>query len=203
MAITALITLADAMPELNIANTPSDGGTKLQGFINAAEAVIEDIVGHVINGTTTEWYDGGDTTIYLRQLPVLSIQSVVETIGLINYTLTAQPVGSPVDNFGYTLDDLSYGRMTRRSAGSQPFPFFRNTSNIEVNYSYGLNAVPANVRLAALELIRHMWQIGQQGLRPGFGAPPNETMAPTPSGFLVPNRVMELCQPTRRPIAMA
>ena len=204
MAVTAIVQLADALAELNLPSTPSDGGAKLQGFIDAATAVIEDIVGHVVPGTATETYDGGDTTIYLRQLPVLSVTGIVETIGLIDYTLTSQPVGSPIDNFGFTLDDPATGRVTRRSAGSQPFPFYANTANIAVTYTYGRATVPANIRLAALELLRFWWQQGAQGLRPPFGAPAGEAgVSATPMGFLVPNRVKELCQPSLRQIAFA
>lgn len=203
MAVTAIVALADAMAELNMTVTPADGGVKLQGFIDAASAVIEDMVGHVINGSIQEFYDGGDFSIYLRQTPVLSIQSVVETIGLINYTLTPQPVGSPVDNFGYTLDDPLVGRITRRTAGSQPFPFYRNDGNISVSYTYGLNAVPPNIRLATLELVRFMWQQGQQSLRPQFGAPSPEPVSTTPTGYLVPNRIKELCQPSMRNIVIS
>lgn len=203
MSVTAIITLADVLPELNMANTPADGGTKLQGFIDAASAVIEDMVGHVINNTVTEYYDGGDTTLYLRQLPVVSISTIVETIGLIDYTLTNQPVGSPVDNFGYTLDDLKVGRVTRRSAGSSPFPFYKNAGNVAITYTYGRSTVPPNIRLATLELLRFMYQQGQQGTRPAFGAPSPEPVSLTPAGYLVPNRVKELCQPSMRTIAMA
>ncbi len=203
MAVTSLILLADAMADLNISNVPSDGGAKLQDFIDAATPVIEDMTGHVVNGTVTELYDGGDTTIYLWQTPVLSITSIVETIGLINYTLTNQPVGQPVDNFGYSLDDPFTGRITRRSAGSQPFPFYENTANISVTYTYGLNAVPPNIKLAAMELVRFWWQQGQQGWRAPFGTTTNEPMTTTPQGFLVPNRVKELCQPSLKPIAFS
>ncbi len=200
---TYIVKFSDAISELNLPGTPSDGGVKLQNFINAAQAVIEDMVGHVIDTTVTEIYDGGNTTIYLRQLPVLSITSIVETIGLIDYNLTNQPVGAPVDNFGFSLDDPNTGRITRRSAGSQPFPFYKNTGNVSVTYTAGRTTVPPNIYLATLELLRFWWQQGQQGLRPGFGQPTADTGSPTPMGFLVPNRVKELCQPSLRQIVIA
>jgi hypothetical protein len=52
--------------------------------------------------------------------------------------------------------------------------------------------VPQNVRLATRELVRHHWQIGKQGQRPGGGGAPSAE-AWTPSGFAVPRRVIELC----------
>jgi hypothetical protein len=202
--LTQIVSLADAEAELNMTATPSDGGTKLQGFIDAASVVIEDIVGPVIGRTTTEIHDGGDVSIFLWHAPVISIASIVETIGFTNYTLTAQPVGSPTDNYGYTLDDARVGRITRRSAGSTPVTFYANTGNVSITYSYGRTSLAIadgfdgpNIRLATLKLIRHMWA-QEQGNRPAFGEPAAEPMSKTPSGFIVPNAVKELCQPSLR-----
>ena len=199
---TALVTIPDVVAELNLPSTPADT-TELQGFIDAATGVVEDYVGHVVNVSVTEVHDGGDVSIWLRETPVVSVQSITEVIGLIPYTLTEQPVGSPVDNFGYTLDDPASGMVVRRSAGSSPFPFFDNVGNVTVTYTAGRASVPANVRLGTLELIRHMYERGQQGMRPAYGAPADEAYGPTPAGYLVPNRVKELLQPSLKPIVFA
>lgn len=206
MAVTEIVDLnTDVLPYLNMTAIPADGGTKLQGIIDTATAIIEDMVGHVVNVTVgPEYYDGGDVALYLRQTPVLSITSIIETIGFVNYTLTLQPVGSPVDNYGYTIDDARFGKVTRRSAGSQPFEFYDNTGNIAVTYVVGLASVPQNIKTACLELIRHIYQFGQQAFGPSSsyvpGVAQDDDMMPveTPSGYLVPNRVAELCQPNRR-----
>lgn len=204
--LTQLVDIsADVLPYLDMSNMPSDGGTKLQGIIDGCTSVIEDMVGHCIAVTyADEIHDGGDTTIYLRRTPVLSIDSIVEVIGLVPYTLTEQPVGYPVDNFGFTLDNAKTGRVTRRSAGSQPFEFYDNIGNISVTYTAGRETLEPNIRLAALELIKHVYQFGQQSFGassayvPGVAEADEDEMVASPSGYLVPNRVAELCQPTRR-----
>jgi hypothetical protein len=202
--LTQIVSLAEAEAELNMTATPADGGTKLQGFIDAASVVIEDIVGPVIARTTTEIRDGGDVSIFLWHAPVISVTTIVETIGITTYTLTNQPVGAAVDNYGFSIDDPRVGRITRRSAGSSAFPFFKNTGNVSITYVYGRTSLAItdgfdgpNIRLATLKLIRHMWA-QEQGNRPTFGDPAAEPMTKTPSGFLVPNSVKELCQPSLR-----
>ena len=208
MTVTEIVDLTnDVVPFLKLKQAPS---STLQDTINAAQVVIEDIVGHVINVTVgPEYHDGGDTTIFLRETPVLAVDTIVETIGLIPYTLTLQPVGRPVDNFGYTLDDVASGKITRRSAGSQAFAFYENISNISVTYLVGTATVAPNVKEACLRLVRHMYTFGQQSFGPASAYVPkvDETadlqLVETPSGFLVPGEVWELCQPNPRPIVFA
>src|SRR2546430_16633512 len=107
--------------------TAGTNDTELQGFIDAATPIVEDMVGHVIQVTITgEIHDGGDTSIVLRHKPVLSVTTLTEIIGFVPYTLTNQPVGSPVDNYGYSIDDPYGGLVVRRSSGSTPFPFLEN-----------------------------------------------------------------------------
>ena len=62
--------------------------------------------------------------------------------------------------------------------------------NVQVTLSVGSARIAPNVRLAALEEIRYLWQIGRQGPRP-VGDTPDSTSW-TPSGFAVPKRVIEL-----------
>ncbi len=206
MPVTAIVDLVeDVLPFLNMTATPSDGGTKLQGIIDACSDVIEDMVGHVIQKTIgPEFYNGGDTSLILRQAPVLSITTMIEVIGLIPYTLTEQPVGYPTDNFGYSLDNPHHGRVTRRSAGSQPFEFYDNIGNVSVTYVVGRDTVPPHIKNATLELIKHVYQFGQQSFGPassfvpGVARADEDEVVATPSGYLVPNRVAEMCQPSRR-----
>jgi hypothetical protein len=54
------------------------------------------------------------------------------------------------------------------------------------------------VRLAAEEQLRFLWQLGQQGNRPGWGDAADDVEF-TPSGFAVPKRVIELCADSLRP----
>ena len=66
---------------------------------------------------------------------------------------------------------------------------------VTVTYTAGSTTVPANLQLAALELIRHLWQSSRQSGRPGGIQAASDTVA-TPFGFAVPKRVVELCEAT-------
>lgn len=199
---TALCTLADAMAFLSMTVTPADGGALLQQYIDGARVVVEDIVGHVVPVQITEIHDGGDSTIYLREPPVLTVDAVTEVIGFIPYTLTLQPVGQPTSNFGFTVDDTKDGRITRRSAGSTPIAFYKNIGNVTVTYTAGRTSVAPNIKQGALELIAHMYRFGHQVFGPSNSFVPfvsqeeSEQWSASPAGYLVPNRVKELLQPS-------
>jgi len=199
---TALVTLAETRAHLNFtADTSHDA--ELQGFIDAATPVIEDVVGAVTGTTYTETYDSnGLEFIMLRHTPVFSITSVTEY-----WANTAHPlslVASPDLGVAYSYTaDLRSGRIVRRdsAAGVRGFP--SGTGAVQVIYVAGLAAVTANVRLAALEFIRHNYQLTQQGGRPAIGSNSAAEDGPfTPSGFAIPTRVLELLG-TPRPSGIA
>jgi len=190
---TALVTLAETRAHLNFtADTSHD--TELQGFIDDVQPVIEDIVGPVVNATFDEWYDGGAQVISLRHRPIVSVTSVTEYVGTSTYPLTQIATPDLGSTYSYTFEPG--GRLIRRSSGGLR-AFASGAGNVHVVYVAGRAAVPANVRLATLELIRHLYQLSQQGGRPSFGAAGEEGPW-APAGFAVPTRVIELLSPNRR-----
>jgi hypothetical protein len=206
--MTYLATLDTVVPFLRIptpvASLSATDTANLQMIIDAAAALIESHTGKVETAQYVEEHDGGDVSIYLRRPPVLRVVSIVEVIGLERYTLTQQPVGYSTDNFGYSIDNYNYGRIVRRSAGSQPLPFYKNAGNIEVTYVAGMGDCPPNLTLATLELIKHLWFSSQQGSRPVFGDPSAGAMVTSSGpGYALPNRVVELLGDKRRPIVIA
>ena len=62
--------------------------------------------------------------------------------------------------------------------------------------SVGSATIPANVKLAARELVRFWWQQGRQANIPAFGEAPDTSSVPM--GFAVPKRVYELLEPNKR-----
>ena len=199
----SIVTVAEAKTHLNIPASDTSQDTEIQGFIDAAQPLIEDITGPVATASHTEYFDGGCSTIVLSWLPVVSVTSVTEYYGLSTFPLTNQPLGSQTDAFGYTLDAAT-GQITRRTFGGEAAQFAAGAKNVKVVYTAGLNSTPGNVRLAALELIRHLWQQSQQGGRPRFGG--NAILDGenhVPIGFALPDRVVELLAPNRRPPGVA
>jgi len=191
---TVLVSLTDVKLHLN--KTDSADDTELQGFIDAATPIIENIAGPVIPATRVEYYSGGQSQINVSSLPIMSITSVIETYGQTNYTLQEVSLGGVSTAFAFTID-YSTGRIVRRAYNAEAmFPV--GTNNVQVTYTPGRSTVPANVRLATLMLIQHLWgssQMNRNGGRPNFGGDDTFTSG---AGFAVPNRVRELLQPSPR-----
>lgn len=147
----------------------------LRLYIAATTAVIEDIVGPVASGSYTYMADGGLTSV------VLPHSNVTVTGVTVNGNTWTDFTVNTLAGIVFPGNGMSWQRL---------FP--RGHQNITITYTAGLTTVPANVLLAAREEFRFLWQIGQQGNRPGFGDPADSTEF-TPSGFAVPRRVIELC----------
>jgi hypothetical protein len=147
----------------------------LRLYIAAATPVIEDIVGTVVLKSVTQVVQQGwNYTALFHDLTQLTsaIYADLSTV--------------PAD--AYRVDEQA-GLVYFNSTLSQ---------NVTLTYTTGSGVIPQNVRLATMELVRHWWQIGRQGMRPQNGALPVTAEAFTPSGFAVPRRVIELCAPNDR-----
>ena len=73
-----------------------------------------------------------------------------------------------------------------------------------MTYTVGTDSnTPANLRMALLELIRHIWQFGQQANRPQYGAPQDMATASLGPGYLIPNRVLQFLGEEERPVVLA
>lgn len=153
--------------------------------IAAATEVIEDVVGTVVATTKTQTSDGGKQGVALYHRPT-AITSVVED----GVTLT--------DGVGYVAA-LDLGIVY---AGTTRSPRFFNPGrrNIVITYTAGATTISPNVLQAAVELCRHMWALTRQSnVRAQLpGDQPTEDYAETPSGFLIPRRVMQLLKPDQR-----
>lgn len=197
-----IITLADAKTHLNVGSSDTSHDAEIQTFVDAATPAIERIVGAVDATQYTEVHDGGLSYILLRHRPVLAVSSVTEYRGHVAYPLTsiADPSASST-SYSYTVE-LDTGRIIRRSSGSES-AFPRGRGSVVVTYTAGRSVVPANVRLGALELVRHWYQQTQQGGRPSFpsSAAAEDLTATMPLG--VPRRVLELLESHRRAPSVA
>ena len=204
-----IVTLADVRAHLRYPTSDTLDDVAIQGFISAADEVIIREVGHVLPKMYSETFDGGDTTIYVENVPILSVQDVTESWGYLNYTLAQVQVGTvPAPNmFAYSVDVPLTGEITRRSAGNVAVPFMPGDSNISITYTAGRKSIPGNVRLAALELIAHWWQNSQQ--RGAGGSMSEYSYDSTNTDFTrttgmsainqgVPYRILELLKPHRR-----
>jgi hypothetical protein len=203
LGVEQVVDLASVKAHLNIPASDTSQDAELQGFILAAGDLARDVVGPLLPEQHTEWHNGGSPTITLDWLPVASVLSVTEYVSASTWVLTEQPLGTSTDAYGYTVD-LDRGQITRRATGGA-VSFPRGVKNVKAVYTAGRGgAIPWTVRLGALELIRHLFQLTQQGGRPRFGgaALDGESMG-VPTGFALPQRVLELWQPFKRPPGIA
>jgi hypothetical protein len=204
VGVEQLVDLASVRAHLNIPTNDNRQDDELQGFILAAADLARDHCGPFLPETHTEFHDGGGPTVVPDWLPLTKILSVTEFYGTTAFVLTEQPLGGQTDAFAYTVD-YATGEITRRAFSGEAARFADGSKNVKVVYTAGRSgSVPYTVRLGALELIRHLWQLTQQGGRPKFGGAGydgSDSMIPT--GFALPSRVIELWQPFRRPPGIA
>ena len=179
MAITdGLITLDDARASLGWAATNTANNSDLERYIEAATPVIENITGPLIVRQLSFAFNGGVEQIVLP-VPFTSVVSVTEN-------------GSAVTDY---VADADKGIITAGTT-TAPDVFEPGVDNIVVTVSVGSATVPANVKLAARELVRFWWQQGRQANIPAFGEAPES--GSVPMGFAVPKRVYELLEPNKR-----
>lgn len=145
-------------------------------FIPAATAAIEREVGATVARPYVETYNGGSIAIFLRQLPVLYVQSVQEGWGYYNWEMDYQQVNSQpaVSLWAYSLDRPVDGMITRRGPGNVTTPFVPGISNIRVAYVAGRETIPANIVMAFLMLLSYWFRQSQlrtvNQATPGFDA---------------------------------
>lgn len=169
-----IVSAEDAMDALQW--RPADrarDGEQLRLYAAAATEVIEDITGAILVRTVDQDADGGRTGVALWERP--------------DEILTVTVDGKLWD--GWVLNKNA-AIVYADKRGSR-FPDGRQI--IHITYKTGLDTIPPSVRLATRELIRHMWQVGQQAPAPTTPAGATADAAHTPSGFAVPRRVIELC----------
>ena len=169
-----IISLADAKAALNVPAGTRVNDDELRLYIAATTPVIEDIVGSVLTGTRTETFDGGVRAVLLAEVPSSITSVTVDGVATTQY-----------------VANLTSGIVFSGSS-STPWMFNQGIQNVAVTYATGEQQIPPNVILAAREEVRFLYQIGQQGGRPSLGGAPQD-LSWTPSGFAVPQRVIELC----------
>lgn len=169
-----LISFEDATQSLGwrAADTAANGA-QLRLYIAAATPIIEDIAGAVLVRTVEQFADGGRRGIALWHRPDEVTAVEVDGVEITDY-----------------VPNLNAGIVYRGRYGEM---FDPGRQIVKITYTVGAAQVQPNIQLGTKELVRHLWQIGQQitsGVPVDYGQTP---MGLTPSGFAVPKRVIELC----------
>lgn len=175
----AIVTLADAKAQLNIPVTDTSEDAELQGFVDAATAAVETQLGQVVEPRTVVDqldFSSGATSFLLRSVPVISLTSIVSLDG--TQTWTAAPPVMYVDAASGLVTVLSGAPVL---------------GSVLATYQAGMAVVPANVRLAALIIIQHLWETQRGTMGVQLGGDADNYVAGR--GFAIPRRAIELLGP--------
>lgn len=204
-----VVTIDEVRRHLRYPAADTQDDLALQIFIEAADDVMRKECGNNVPQMYDEFYDGGDSAIFVFQTPLLSVESIVEGWGFANFELDYVQVNSPAatSNYAYSIDDADNGYITRRSAANVPIPFARGTNNIHIVYTAGRANIPSIIRLAELELIAHWWQGSQQrssaqASQYGFASVDEPSVRGPGSEYTtinqgIPWRILEMLKPFR------
>lgn len=171
--------------KLHLGKSTTADDEELYGHIEAAEAMIDRLIGTVRPSTapTEEWHGGGRQLIVLDESPVAAVVSVA-----VNGVTVAQADLDVTGSIGWFASDLDMG------AGIVRHTSWFSHGRVKVSYHPGHAVIPGNVRMAGLELVAHLWQSSQNG-RAGTGTQrinQGAELAAVSVGYALPNRVREL-----------
>ena len=176
-----LLTLAEARKAIRLPEGVTARDDDLsETYIPAVTAVVEDVVGPVVQRPVTFTLTGPFSTMFLPS-PALSITSVTVD-------------GTALAATEYSTD-LKAGMVRRTSTYTVADD---SDSEVTVAYVAGLVAdtgdVPAPIKLAARIILAGLWQTREQGFRPEFGTA-EESQVTTTSGFLISRYAYSLLRP--------
>lgn len=209
----AIVALTELKDHLNIPAEDRVHDTRLARLIETIRPMIELETGPIIPQIYNEWYEGGHPEIALRNYPaagpgttpILELLEVTEYRGPIPYELIV--AGTPAEGQIFSVQaDVRTGIITRRSTAGGVVPFWHNPQHghqqVHVVYRAGQERVPDNVRTAAVETIREVYQTTMAvGRGSRTRADEEETPASLAQAFSVVGK--RLLAPTRRATAIA
>lgn len=114
------------------------------------------------------WSGWNGAYLTLPYFPVLQVVSVAEYWGIAGpHNLSESTPTNQVDGFQM---DYQRGIMTRVFPGNVQKPWFPGSRNVEIVWTAGFNPIPADLKVATLEMIKHWWVNTQQQSSNRLGA---------------------------------
>lgn len=185
-----LLSLAEMKTHLVITSASSDD--ELRSWIESATQGVENYAGVCVRRVVVERQDVpifGVLTLMLRQVPVLSVASVV-------------PIRSGGPTYAVAdLDvDLPTGVIERQDGGYIRGP-------LRITYTAGRAVVPSAIRDATKLIVQHLWRTKYGASKATSALGGGEDFAVTEQvtgfGYAVPNRALQLLEPYKLPPGMA
>lgn len=155
----------DVKPWLQIQTLATGGDLRLQLLIDMTCQWVQNKMGRAVGPTPFKrrfngWSGWNGAYIELPYAPILEVTSVTEWWGSSGpHVLGEQTPENQVD--GWQCDYLR-GQLIRVFPGLVQKPWFPGSRNIEVSWVAGYNPVPADIKVATLEMIAHWWRNTQQ-----------------------------------------
>lgn len=190
--MSTTLTLADAKSQLNISGTQGDAD--LQVYCDAADDVIESMIGAVVNRSVSEPTSMQDYFLRLLTRPVVSIQSLVSVAdATATYDVTQLYVKNAIAGMVCRKD----GGPILGAPGVSPGAW---QSQYTATYTAGRGtSPPAAVNLAARIIVAHMWESTRGPAQRPTASGGDDLALITGLGYSIPNRALELLQPFRLP----
>jgi hypothetical protein len=194
VANPVFMSLADARASLKLPAADTTKDEMLRDYIDAVACVIEDMWGAVVPRVWSEQHEPGVSTISLNHQPVIAVTAVAEYRGATPFTITQVATPDVAGAQSYTFDPATC-TLERRTSGGYPMPWY---GEVWITYTAGCTVIPGNVIMAGREMLRHLWQNGQQAGRPQLGGMPGDDAVYSPAGYAVPRRVAEMLGDPRK-----
>ena len=179
----AIVSLVDAKQHMRVTSTGDD--EQIRSMIESATQVVERIVGPCARRNLS-------VVLYPSMGEWLTLPHD-EVLGLVSATIVRD--GSVVPN----LYAMRADRGVLRTSDYSVLPVEPWT----LTYTVGRVVIPANIRLATLIIIKHLWDTqrgGSQSARPGAD---DQGSSSTGAGYLIPYRALALLEPERRVLGFA
>lgn len=159
------LTIEDAKDWLQIPAGDYTRDNSLQLIVDMACAWATNFTGRPIAATRYDrrfdgWASWMGAFLMLPYYPVLEVVSVIEYWGIAGPHVLLE--SSPTDQIdGFQLVPNT-GRLNRVFPGNVQKPWFPGSRNVEVVWVAGFNPIPADIKVATLELIAHWFRNTQQ-----------------------------------------
>lgn len=206
MATLDILTESEAQQAVNTADAGSHAD-ELRLAVTAVSQAIDAACGPVVARTVTEVHDGGISSIWPYDAPILSVTSVTEFDGSTSTALTNESVFGTVGGAtGFVLSDAY--RIDRRSGGRSHYFTHGHVQVVYVAGRYANTAaVEARWKYAAASILRRLWKRegSSWAYSPDFFANTDEAAVTTGASFFraVDPMIAEFLPDERKPPAVA
>lgn len=206
-AWTGVLSLKEAKKQLNKRLEDTTDDDELLDWIDAVTVALEKYTGPIVPRTVIETFTVAPLkrSITLRRRPVLSVTSVREFWGPgdIRNPSVFNDAGPSYADDAYLFDPSTSSLMRYSGGYATNWPVGHD--NLTVTYVAGRSPIPQNIRLAAKELLSHLWrqsQITGGTSRPApRGTGTGESLADRQGNEVeIPPRVMALIGFRRAPL---